>query len=135
MNALIPVTKDFGEPMAIMQTVEHAGVLILVNRFEQESKSISLPGESHQYTIVGFERPPELCGVDELKNAKVHANLQALLHKKFLKALIETCIQNKVTTVYCNIATNEQEAIPYKTALSNSGITLLPYESFTDDSR
>ena len=105
--------------MALAKLSEKESLLILVNRVEKEGPFLLLSDNTHHFPIIRFERPPELCGIDEER----HADSLDEFKKKFLDSLIKTCKKENIEVLYCARVDNPK-AKPYENVLSQAGIEL-----------
>ena len=113
------LNKDFGEKMALTKVNEQEAILVLSNRIETEGPFFILLDDTHHYPIIRFERPPELCGIDEEK----YLDSLDEFKKKFLDSLIEICKKENIEVLYC-AGINNPKAKPYKNVLSQADIRL-----------
>lgn len=119
----LELRKDFGDRMALVKRGEGEAVLILIDRIEKEGPFFTIPGETYKYPVIRFERPPELCGVEEPSDQEEYEKLHKVLRKKFIEALVALCKENSITTVVCADTTN-LNAQPYRDALLDEKIYL-----------
>lgn len=115
----LELRKDFGDRMALVKIAERKAVLVLLDRAEQEGPFFTQEDSPHQYPIIKFERPPELCGVQESPSLQAHTDFRAA----FLDALIAICKKNDIDTVLC-VGTDNPNAIVYRKNLKLANIEL-----------
>ena len=121
-NEFFKLNKDFGDTMALVKTADSKAVLVLVDRLEIEGPFFTV--NNHRYPIIKFEKPPELCGVEELIEAKKHSEF----FEKFIAAVVRVCEKNGIRYVQC-AKTKDLKAQPYKKALGEKHIILIEYNT------
>ncbi len=94
----IILNKKFGDEMALVK-YRNGAVLVLTKR--QETDGPFLDFDAHKYPIIKFERPPELCGINEPKDKTELANLQKKLFKELIESIIMCCKKQNLKVVYC----------------------------------